>query len=193
MINEDTQQTNLPASIAANRPHPLGNAVQTAQIAGGGNVSNIADRLAIENTPVDQLPDWLKQEAERKAAAQKAIDEANAATEQKLAAWQRYCTALNSLEELRRDVCTGEQSLARAQSTVANVQAAFDNWPFAMRNGNAVQIRSVVTDFLIDKEIVRLMPASLKKLREKITAAERDIAEMERTHGFIHAVISNCA
>lgn len=186
MQNEDTPQTTLPASVAEHRPHPLGQDVQSTQLQSGGNVSNIADRLAIEKTPIDQLPEWLRKEAEQKAAAQQAIDEANSATDRKLSAWNRYCQAITALDELKRDVSTGEQALARAQSTVANVQASFDNWQFAMRHGNAVQIRAVVTDYMIDREIVKLMPPSLKKLRERIATATGEIAEMERTHGFSH-------
>jgi hypothetical protein len=172
----------LQETISEYRPAPLGEAVQAASTGPGGsrNISQVADELGIMGCPKEDLPPALRKAREDLEESARLKEEAESKVRQGIADWQAYEGALLALKELRADIAGGENLVALCRRDVETLQAEFDS---SLKSGR-VQAINRVQSALAAREMLKLLPASLKALRTRLNTAEAEIAAMEKQHGF---------
>jgi hypothetical protein len=181
MIDSDnTGRPGLPPELLEARPHPLGEAAQAEALRTGANLSIVADQLAVAATATEDLPEWLKAEAQAKQAAQQAIADADGATARKLTLYRGYVSLFGDLKQLRDRLAHGQALRAAWQSILENAPAEFQR---GLVNGIA-GARACLLEVCLAREAVKLAPRALEALTKQVAKVEADIATLQRENGF---------
>ena len=174
----------LPSELTKHRPEPLSQTI--ADLAktetDPGNVHALADRLAVESTPVADLPSWLRTEAKRKEKAQAEIEEADRATNAKLQAWTNYQSALSAAGEIRQDINAAQEILERCKAPTSKI---FTDWvPSRRLSVFLANAQNQILEAVFTERMALGLPETIKALKSRLAEAEAQIADAERTYGF---------
>jgi chemotaxis regulatin CheY-phosphate phosphatase CheZ len=178
--------TTLQETISDHRPNPLGQAVQEASTRPDGtrNISQVADELGLMACPKENLPPALRKAREALEQSARLKEEAEGEVRQGMADWQHYESALVEVQKLREDVAAVENKLALCQKDTEGLQADCDLGVLNIRTQQFGLIVNRVQTALAARELIKLLPVSLKAMRAKLHKAEAEIAAMEKQHGF---------